>query len=70
MLILLVPIFRASVFSFFDIPILQGYYAFQCHALKGNIQEEKKFKDQISFYSDVIDRHYFIKVVSATNVIP
>ena len=41
-LILLVPIFRASVFSFFDIPILQRYYAFQCHAFKGNIQEEKK----------------------------
>ena len=43
-LILLVPLFRHSLFRvvvFFCIPIYHGYYALPYHDFKANIQEEK-----------------------------
>ena len=42
-LILLVPLFRPSVFIvfFFYISIYRGYYALPCHDFKANRQEEK-----------------------------
>ena len=54
--------FRSSVLRvviFFYFSIYREYYALQCRNLKANIQEENTcFK--ISFYFDVINRHYFI----------
>ena len=69
-LILLVPLFRPSVFRvvFFSIfQFIRDTTLFSVTIFKQTHKRKNNFQDQISFYFDVNNRHYFIKVITATN---